>query len=49
MTAATTIGAAAGATGGWLGLSRVLVDHEVVLPKAIEAGAAAVCGLGAGR
>lgn len=48
LTAATTIGAAAGAIGGWLGLSRVLVDHAVALPKAIEAERRQFVGLGAG-
>jgi pimeloyl-ACP methyl ester carboxylesterase len=48
MTATATIGAAAGAVGGWLGLSRVLVNHEVALPPAIEAERQRFVGLGAG-
>src|SRR5687768_8828231 len=48
VTATATLGAAAGAIGGWLGLSRVLVNHQVPLPPAIDAERQQFVGLGAG-
>ncbi len=46
VTATATVGAAVGAIGGWLGLSRVLVNHQVELPKAIDAERRQFVGLG---
>jgi pimeloyl-ACP methyl ester carboxylesterase len=48
VTATATLGAAAGAIGGWLGLSRVLVNHQMPLPLAIDAERRQFVGLGAG-
>ena len=40
--------AAVGLTGGWLGLSRLLIDHAMPLPSALDAERRAFTGLGAG-
>jgi pimeloyl-ACP methyl ester carboxylesterase len=48
VTATATLGAAVGAVGGWLGLSRFLVNHHVPLPPAIDAERRQFVGLGAG-
>lgn len=48
MAAAATVGAAASAAGGWIGLSRILVNHRVDLPPAIDAERRSFVGLGAG-
>jgi pimeloyl-ACP methyl ester carboxylesterase len=48
VTATATLGTIVGAAAGWLGLSRVLVDHEMPIAKAIDAERREFVGLGAG-
>lgn len=48
MLSVAVAGAVAGAVGGWLGLSRVLVNHRLPLPDALAAARHRFVGLGAG-